>query len=255
MANQRITTKGETTMKKLLLALFVLAGITTAHAQLSANLTATSDYRFRGISQTQNGAAVQGGIDYAHESGFYIGNWNSTVSKQLYPNGMGVETDLYAGFKKDIYNGITIDVGSYNYFYPNSQAAAGAPSFTTNEAYAGLGYGPVTAKYSYSIGTYFGIANSTGSGYAQVDLAQPVIFVENLNVVAHFGNTNVAKNSSLNYNDINVGLVYNLPYGLDLGARYYTNTNQGSNFQSFNTVQGKTLYKDAWVVNLTKTFN
>ena len=67
-------------MKKLLLALFAVAGITSAHAQLSANLTATSDYRFRGISQTQNGAAVQGGVDYAHESGFYIGNWNSTVS-------------------------------------------------------------------------------------------------------------------------------------------------------------------------------
>jgi len=105
------------------------------------------------------------------------------------------------------------------------------------------------------LGTYFGIANSSGSGYAQVDLAQPVVFIENLNVVAHFGNTSVAKSSNLNYNDINVGLVYNLPYGLDLGARYYTNTNQGSAFQSFNTVNGKTLYKDAWVFNLTKTFN
>ena len=149
-------------MKKLLLALFAVAGITSAHAQLSANLTATSDYRFRGISQTQNGAAVQGGVDYAHESGFYIGNWNSTVSKQLYPNGMGIEADLYAGYKKDIYNGLTVDVGSYNYFYPNSQAAAGNPSFTTNEAYVGLGYGPVTAKYSYSLSTYFGVSNSTG---------------------------------------------------------------------------------------------
>jgi hypothetical protein len=50
-------------------------------------------------------------------------------------------------------------------------------------------------------------------------------------------------------------LVYNLPEGFDLGVRYYTNTGGGSGFQSFNTVQGKSLYKDAWVVNLTKTFN
>jgi len=251
----RITTKKESIMKKLLLALFVIAGISTAHAQLSANLTATSDYRFRGISQTQNGTAVQGGVDYAHESGFYIGNWNSSVSKQLYPNGIGVESDLYVGYKKDIYNGVTIDIGSYNYFYPGAVNLSGGPNFDTQEAYFGLGYGPVTAKYSYSLGTYFGIANSSGSGYAQVDVAQPVVFIENLNVVAHFGNTSVAKSSNLNYNDINVGLVYNLPYGLDLGARYYTNTNQGSAFQSFNTVNGKTLYKDAWVFNLTKTFN
>jgi uncharacterized protein (TIGR02001 family) len=255
MAKQRIITKGEVKMKKLLLALFAVAGIATAQAQVSANLTGTSDYRFRGISQTQNGAAVQGGVDYAHESGFYIGNWNSTVSKQLYPNGAGLEVDLYAGYKKDIYKGLILDVGSYNYFYPNSQAAAGAPSFTTNEAYLGLGYGPVTAKYSYSLGTYFGIANSTGTGYAQVDVLQPVGFIENLNVVAHYGNTSIAKNSSLNYNDINAGLVYNFPAGFDLGVRYYTNTGGGSNFQNFNTVQGKSLYKDAWVANLTKTFN
>ena len=223
-------------------------------SQLSANLTATSDYRFRGISQTQNGAAVQGGVDYAHESGFYIGNWNSTVSKQLYPNGMGIEADLYAGYKKDIYNGLTIDVGSYNYFYPNSQVAAGNPSFTTNEAYVGLGYGPVTAKYSYSLSTYFGISNSTGSGYAQVDLLQPVGFIDNLNVVAHYGNTSVAKNSSLNYNDINAGLVYTLPKSYDLGVKYYTNSAMTTAFQNSNTVNGQKLYKNAVVASLTKTF-
>jgi uncharacterized protein (TIGR02001 family) len=255
MAKPLIIIKGEVKMKKLLLALFVMAGITTAHAQLSANLTTTSDYRFRGISQTQNGAAVQGGVDYVHESGFYIGNWNSSVSKQLYPNGTGFESDLYAGFKKDIYKGITVDVGSYNYFYPNSQNLSGGPGYATQEAYVGLGYGPVTAKYSYSLSDYFGISNSTGTGYAQVDVLQPLGFIDKLNVVAHFGNTSVANNSSLNYNDISAGLVYNLPAGFDLGARYYTNTSQGSNFQSFNTVQGKTLYKDAWVVNLTKTFD
>ena len=97
-------------MKKLFLALLMAVGFASAQAQVSGNLGLTSDYRFRGISQTQNAPAVQGGIDYAHSSGFYVGNWNSSVSSQMYTNGSGVESDLYAGFKKDIYKGLTIDV-------------------------------------------------------------------------------------------------------------------------------------------------
>jgi len=73
-------------MKKSLLILALLsAGL--VQAQVTTNLGATSDYRFRGISQTQNAPAIQGGIDYAHKSGVYIGNWNSSVSSQLYTNG------------------------------------------------------------------------------------------------------------------------------------------------------------------------
>ena len=89
-------------------------GSTAAYAQLSTNVGLTSDYRFRGISQSNNGAAVQGGIDYAHSSGLYVGNWNSSVSSALYPNSAGLESNLYAGWKKDVYRGLTVDVGSYN---------------------------------------------------------------------------------------------------------------------------------------------
>ena len=104
-------------MKKIFLALLLAVGFTTAHAQLTANVGLTSDYRFRGVSQSNNGAAVQGGVDYAHSSGLYLGNWNSSVSTALYPNSSGAQSDLYAGWKKDVYKGLTVDVGSYNYFY------------------------------------------------------------------------------------------------------------------------------------------
>ena len=65
-------------MKKLLTALLIVAGI--AQAEITTNLGATSDYRYRGISQTQNAPAIQGGIDYTNKNGFYAGNWNSSVS-------------------------------------------------------------------------------------------------------------------------------------------------------------------------------
>ena len=47
---------------------------------ITANVTVVNDYRYRGISQSNFKPAIQGGFDYAHESGFYIGNWNSSIS-------------------------------------------------------------------------------------------------------------------------------------------------------------------------------
>jgi len=244
-------------MKKLFLAVLLALGFTAAQAQLTGNLGLTSDYRFRGISQTQNGPAVQGGIDYAHESGLYIGNWNSSVSSQMYTNGAGVESDLYAGWKKDIYKGLTVDVGSYNYFYPRATNGSN-PTFDTNELYLGLGYGPVSAKYSQTLGSYFGTPNSNGSNYSQVDLAQSFDLLsdslKDLSFVAHYGHTIVGKHSNLNYNDFNVGLAYALPKEWTISAKYYTNSSMTGNFQTANTINGQKLYQNAGVVSLTKTF-
>lgn len=244
-------------MKKVLFAILAVVGFTTARAEVTGNLGLTSDYRFRGISQSQNGAAVQGGVDYNNESGFYVGNWNSSVSSQQYLNGSGVESDIYAGWKKDIYNGVTVDVGSYNYFYP--QAATGSnTNYNTQELYAGIGYGPVSVKYSQSLGNYFGMYNTVGTQYSQADLAQPLDFLsdslKNLSVVAHYGHTAVANNSDYSYNDINVGLAYALPKDYTVAAKWYTNTATSSPFQAANTSNGRSLYKDAVVFTVTKTF-
>jgi len=245
-------------MKKLLLALFAVAGISSVHAQVSGNLGLASDYRFRGISQTQNGPAVQGGVDYAHSSGLYIGNWNSSVSSQLYTNGAGVESDIYAGYKKDIYKGVTIDVGSYNYFYPNATNGKN-PNFNTQELFAGVGYGPVAVKYSRSTSNYFGTQNSAGTQYYQADAKQSFAplsaKLKDLSLVAHYGRTAVANSGNLSYNDINVGAVYALPKAWEIGIRYYTNTSKTGTFQKANTLNGQQLYKDAWVATLTKTFD
>jgi len=245
-------------MKKLLIALALSAGfVASAQAQLTGNLGLTSDYRFRGVSQTQNAPAVQGGIDYAHKSGFYVGNWNSSVSSQVYTNGAGVESDLYAGYKKEIFKGISIDIGSYNYFYPRATTSAATGSnFDTYEGFVGLGYKDIiSAKYSQTLGNgYFGTANARGTSYTQIDGKLPVPKVKNLAVVAHYGMTNVANSSAYDYNDINAGFVYTLPHEFDLGVKYYTNTGMSNAFQAFNTVSGQKLYKNAVVFSLTKTF-
>jgi uncharacterized protein (TIGR02001 family) len=245
-------------MKQVLLALLMAAGISVAQAQVTGNLGLTSDYRFRGISQSQNAPAVQGGVDYAHSSGFYVGNWNSSVSSQVYTNGSGVESDLYAGYKKEVFKGITVDVGSYNYFYPRATTSAKTGSnYDTYEGYVGLDYqGLVAAKYSQTLGNgYFGTANAKGTNYMQVDTKLPVPVIKNLSVAAHYGRTNVANSSNLDYNDINAGLVYALPQEFDLSVKYYTNSSMTGTFQNANIVNGQKLYKNAVVVGLTKTFN
>jgi len=242
-------------MKKIFLALLLAVGFSTAHAQLTANVGLSSDYRFRGISQSNNGAAVQGGIDYAHSSGLYLGNWNSSVSSAMYPSTSGAQSNLYAGWKKDVYKGLTVDVGSYNYFYLGKDNSTDS-RFNTQELYAGVGYGPVSVKYSQSLSNYFGINNSVGTTYMQADVKQSLGLVssslKDLSLVAHYGQTRVANNSNVGYNDINVGVSYALAKGWDLGVRYYTNTSASN---ALGLGVGSQLYKDTVVGSITKTFN
>jgi uncharacterized protein (TIGR02001 family) len=85
-------------MKKTLIATALMAAIsTTALADISGNVGMTSDYVFRGISQTDNQMAIQGGLDYEHPSGLYVGTWASNVSSDFF-NGTGndpqIELDL-----------------------------------------------------------------------------------------------------------------------------------------------------------------
>ena len=68
--------------------------------------------------------ALQGGFDFTHASGFYLGNWNSNVSSAIFPNA-NLEMDLYGGYKPT-FGDITADIGFIYYMYPGSQATGGA---------------------------------------------------------------------------------------------------------------------------------
>ncbi|VAW07369.1 hypothetical protein MNBD_ALPHA01-1248 [hydrothermal vent metagenome] len=82
--------------------------------ELSANIYMLNDYRFRGVSLNNEGFALQGGLDWSHESGFYVGTWASSIADF---NGSTVETDFYAGYAGEV-NGINFDVGGLLYHYP-----------------------------------------------------------------------------------------------------------------------------------------
>lgn len=260
-------------MKKSLLGLLLIAaGLTSANAveifdgNFGGNLGLTSNYEFRGISLSNNGPAIQGGIDYQHKTGIYVGNWNSSMrgapnmNNDDIDSNSGVQSNLYAGWRKDVYKGITVDLGTISYLYPTTSSGGSRVNYSTNEVYAGVGYGPVSVKFSQSTSNYFGLNNSSGTQYYQADIKQSLGALapqlKPLSVVAHYGHTAMAGNgnSNLNYNDMNVGLVYSFPEQWDLGVRYYTNSSMTSTFKQYNSWNGTKFYDNAVVATLVKTF-
>jgi len=113
-------------MKKRLAFALLLGSVTPAFAQeeppkavtVSGNVALVSDYRFRGVSQTDEEMAVQGGLTVSHESGLYAGTWASNLSGWGTFGGANMELDLYGGFKFPIGGGGTLDVGLTWYMYP-----------------------------------------------------------------------------------------------------------------------------------------
>jgi uncharacterized protein (TIGR02001 family) len=233
-------------MKKVILALLLVAGFSAAHAEITGNAALTSDYRFRGVSQTQTAPAIQGGVDVTTSTGLYVGNWNSSISSELYPGVAGIESDIYAGYKKELFGGITVDAGVIGYMYPRATTDT-----NTTELYVGASYNVFSVKYSRSISNYFGVADSKNSSYVQADASIPV--AGKLSAVAHYGRTSVANNQAMNYTDYNVGAAYDLN-GWLVAAKYHTNTNKGASFESATTVNGQKLFKDAVVVSVSRSF-
>lgn len=154
-----------------LLAVSALPGLaqTTAAAEpefsVTGNLGVLSDYRFRGISQTNKKAAVQGGIDFAHSSGLYLGNWNSNVDSAGF-SGANIEMDFYGGWKHS-FGDFGLDLGVIYYYYPGS-GQGGAFKVDNTELYVGGSWGPLALKYSYAVSDFFGVPGTSGAYYVQL---------------------------------------------------------------------------------------
>ena len=168
-----------------------------AFADVAFNASVTSDYRYRGISQTRLKPALQGGADWSDASGFYVGAWGSTVKWIKDAGGdASVELDVYGGYKTEIASGLTLDVGLLQYVYPNNELN---PSTDTLEAYGALSYGPATLKVSRSFTNLFGFGDSKGSMY--YDLSATFDLGDGWSITPHIGRQTVKNLSSASYTD------------------------------------------------------
>jgi uncharacterized protein (TIGR02001 family) len=129
---------------KTLVATALMGATAAAHAELAFNVAAASNYYFRGVSQTSDDAAVSGGVDWGHDSGFYLGTWMSNVEFA------SAEVDLYAGYGNEFGNGLGYDISALYYYYPDGGNVDYA------EAAVSLSYGWVTGGIAY---TFYGETN------------------------------------------------------------------------------------------------
>ena len=133
-------------MKKTLIAVAVSAATLLASsasfAQLTATATFTNNYLWRGLTQSMNDAAAQGGIKYTAKSGAYIGTWASNVAYDP-GDAYSYENDIYFGYGGTLSEGVTYDL---NYLYYNYDSNAG---FDFGEVTAGITIGGLTLKASF----------------------------------------------------------------------------------------------------------
>ncbi|HEY8605702.1 MAG TPA: TorF family putative porin [Noviherbaspirillum sp.] len=248
-------------MKKMILAVAVLSAFaTSASAQQAAasdhtftgNVSLVSDYRFRGISQTFKKPAIQGGFDYSHSSGFYVGNWNSSISGVQYPDGGSIEMDLYGGYKFEVAPEVGIDVGLLKYYYPGARTGAG-DKFDALELYVGASWKWLSAKYSRSIDDeYFGFTDARGSDY--IELNANFEIMEKTVLGLHVGHQKFKRSGDFNYTDYKVGVTHDLGFA-SVGLAYVT-TNADSASYTYTNGGGKSkdVSNGTVVLSLSKTF-
>jgi len=232
----------------------------------TANAGLFSQYIFRGISQTAGQPAVQGGFDYTHTSGFYLGTWASNISwledfGQY--NRSSLEWDFYGGYKNSFPGSEdwNYDVGLYYYYYPGKRIS-GANNADTFEMYGAIGWKWLSAKASYNFQNYFGAEptgqKTSGTWYFDFSAAYPV-GESGVTLLAHYGILDVrhdgSGNSKVGYDDWKLGASYTVPDGLlknvEFGA-YYTGNTAKAGF--YTDLTGYNTAKDAGVVYVKKTF-
>jgi uncharacterized protein (TIGR02001 family) len=217
-----------------------------APSPVTGNISLVSDYRFRGISQTFEKPALQGGFDFSHAgSGIYLGNWNSNVSEGAgFPQG-NLEMDFYGGWKKS-FGDFGLDIGAIYYFYPGTDANAARGTTLVNprdatkvhngdidnkEIYIGGTWKWLSLKYYHAIDDYFSLPGTKGSNY--FDLSATYDLGSGWGLVGHYGMFKLkgwhagTDASDGDYNDWKIGVTKDIG-GWIFGAAYIDTDGKGS---------------------------
>ena len=247
---------------------------------IAGNLALVSDYRFRGVSQTYNQPAVQGGFDYGSSAGLYGSAWGSNVSGNQFLNGASLELDLYGGYRLTA-GQVGLDLGMQYYWYPSARYNIDPGNdYNTAEVYLGARYDHFSAKYSYALTNLFGMTTATiggycgispdgsaettdclgtgdskGSGY--VDLNATFDVVGGTSLALHLGYQSVRNYASLSYGDYRIGLSRQFG-GVSLGAAFVA-TNAEDRFYRYTPTSGgsqetQDVAKSAIVLSAIKAF-
>jgi hypothetical protein len=230
--------------------------------------------------------ALQGGLDYTHSSGIYLGTWASNVSGNQFPNGAGLEWDFYGGYKFPA-GPVGVDLGLLHYWYPGAYYngfVPNKPKFNNTEIYGALTWNWLSLKYSHTTSDFFGVkgqtygavgcgvnsnntavvgctnpiattAGSKGSGY--LDLTATYELSKGMNLIGHYGRQTVKNYGQLNYSDWKLGMTYEA-LGFTWGASYIDTDAEARYYRvapaSGNPGETKYIGKGTVVLSVAKTF-
>jgi uncharacterized protein (TIGR02001 family) len=226
----------------------------------SANVGLFSQYVFRGITYTDSRPAIQGGFDYAHSSGPYLGLWATNINSD-FMNGNNLETDIYGGYAHNITDDLSFNLGFLQFLYPDHKKFAGE-NINTLEVNVALTYKWVTLKYSRAVTDWFGINNnsmglgqgdSKGADYREINFNYKLP-IKDINLTAHVGRQTVKNYDVFDYTDWQVGLNKDFAIGSSTGWNTgfnYTKTNAKDAGYTFN---GDNMGDDHLVLFIKRTF-
>ena len=212
----------------------VAADAPAAPYTLTANVGLYSQYVFRGLTQTNGDPAIQGGFDFTHSSGFYLGTWasniswlkenatTSTTTTGTYKNGGSMEWDFYGGYKGSV-SDFGYDVGLLQYYYPGdvNSTTPSTPKANTLEGYIAGSWKWFTLKYSHALSdNVFGTKDARGTSYWDLSANFPIADT-GLTFGAHYGvqtykgrddrlAAGVNNDQAYSYDDWKVSLSYDL---------------------------------------------
>lgn len=192
-------------------SLLFFAATSASASEISGNVSLATDYVWRGVSQTNETAAVSGGFDFSDDSGIYAGVWGSNIQFAG-----GLESDWYFGYGGSISEDLSYDVGYIYYAYPHQADldGAGGPDANFQEVNGNISYKGFSAGISYS--NDFSYESGSGT-YLQAgyDLSLPSEF----GLSFHVGKTKVS-DINWDYLDYSIGLSKSAA-GLDFSLTWY----------------------------------
>ncbi|HRF84357.1 MAG: hypothetical protein J0L89_10095 [Xanthomonadales bacterium] len=218
--------------RKIAVAIVLCTGLSAAgvaSAEVSGSVAVVSDYLFRGVTQTNEKPALQGGVTWTHDSGFYLGTWGSSISwlSDADPDiSSQVELDLFLGYGGKFGGSeVGYDVGLNYYAYPGDYPA-GFNSADTTELYFGISYKFLSAKYWYAATDLFGIPDSSGS--TNLDLSAKWEFSPGWTGTAAFGKQWISGSSgAADYTFWKLGVDKTFDNGFAIGGSYNSNDLSG----------------------------
>ena len=142
------------TLKIALTSMFLLISSYASTVEISGNVALSSDYIWRGITQTNGEAAISGGFDLAADNGFYLGTWASNASAGT----ASMELDIYLGFSGEMAENMTYDIGYISVNYPGNDGADFEEAYIAFNFYGlnllysdGQNNGPSYSEIAYSV--------------------------------------------------------------------------------------------------------